>query len=126
MNDPRFEHAIRLFNDGEFFACHDVLEEIWNETLGDERRFYQGLIHAAVSLFHFEGGNLGGARRMYDSTVNYLSPYRPRFLGVDVDGFLESYQRCFAELTRPHTSYPRDLTLNATLIPRIGLHLAIP
>ena len=46
MTDCRYRHAIDLFNEREFFACHDVLEEIWAETLGTEREFYQGLIHA--------------------------------------------------------------------------------
>ena len=119
MTDCRYRHAIDLFNEREFFACHDVLEEIWAETLGTEREFYQGLIHAAVSLFHFEEGNLGGARKMYDSTVRYLSPYRPRCLGVDVDAFLRDYEDCFSELLGPHTGYPDGVVLNPDLIPCI-------
>ena len=87
--------GIRLFNEREFFACHDVLEELWTDTLGPERTFYQGLIHAAVSLFHFEEGNLGGARKMYDSTNRYLSPFAPAFMGLDLAGFLRDYQICF-------------------------------
>ena len=52
--DPRYLKGIELFNQREFFECHDELEEVWTETLGPEREFYQGLIHAAVCLFHFE------------------------------------------------------------------------
>ncbi len=121
MTDRRCQQAIELFNEREFFACHDVLEEIWNETFGAERNFYQGLIHAAVSLFHFEGGNLGGARKMYESTVSYLSPYSPQCQGIDLNAFLNDYETCFSELIAPHPTYPSGVMLNEDLIPRMAL-----
>ena len=64
FSDPRIDEGIRLFNAGEYFACHDVLEDFWSELTCPEKPFFQGLIQAAVALFHFEEGNLGGARRM--------------------------------------------------------------
>ena len=81
---PLYLEGISLFNQREFFACHDALEELWTETLGPEREFYQGLIQAAVALFHFSEGNTGGARRMCESSIRYLELYRPHFLGLDV------------------------------------------
>jgi predicted metal-dependent hydrolase len=119
--DARFRQAIELFNRREFFDCHDVLEELWNETLGPEREFYQGMIHAAVALFHFGEGNLGGARKMYGSAVRYLAPYRPRYFGVDLDRFLTQLQLGFDELLQPHDAYPNGLVLDDTLIPTIEL-----
>lgn len=116
--DPRFDEAIRLFNAREFFACHDVLEEIWSETLED-REFYQGLIHAAVALFHFGEGNFGGARKMAGSTLRYLTPYQPSCRGVDVARLLEDFGACVAELVRPHSAYPTELQLDDSLIPVI-------
>jgi len=117
--DERFPQAIALFNQREFFACHDVLEELWNETLGPEREFYQGFIHAAVALFHFGEGNLGGARKMYGSALRYLSPYGPQFSGVNLETFLSQLQTCFSELARPRDRYPLGLTLDDALIPTI-------
>lgn len=124
--DPRFREAIELFNRREFFACHDVLEELWNETLGDEREFYQGLIHAAVALFHFGEGNLGGARKMYGSALRYLARYSPQYHGVDLDRLTSDMRTCFAELLQPHAAYPHGLTLNEACIPMIELHLDPP
>ena len=49
--DPRFQEAIRLFNAQEWYAAHDVLEEIWHETADPERRCLQGLLQA-VSYTH--------------------------------------------------------------------------
>jgi uncharacterized protein len=117
-SDPRFDEAIELFNAREFFACHDVLEEIWSETL-DGREFYQGLIHAAVALFHFGEGNLGGARKMAVSAARYLEPFRPACRRIDVDRLMADMQACFAELLAPHAEYPTDLMLDEDRIPRL-------
>ena len=45
---PQYVEAIELFNQEEFFECHDVLEELWAETQGGEKKFYQGLIQLAI------------------------------------------------------------------------------
>jgi predicted metal-dependent hydrolase len=118
--DPRLAEGVALFNAREFFACHDVLEEVWSETL-DDREFYQGLIHAAVALFHFGEGNLGGARKMAGSAMRYLQPYRPACRGVNVDRLIDDFQLCFAELLGPHASYPAGLSLDEQRIPVIQM-----
>jgi predicted metal-dependent hydrolase len=125
VRDPRLAEAVDLFNRREFFACHDVLEELWNETLGEERSFYQGLIHAAVALFHFGEGNLGGARRMYSSAVRYLDPYRPRYFGVDVEALLAGLKGCFRELLAARDGYPAGVVLVDQAIPVIELHAEV-
>lgn len=114
--DPRFKQAVQLFNEREFFACHDVLEEIWSETLGNDRTFYQGLIHAAVCLFHFQEGNLGGARRMYHSAVRYLEPFVPRHGEIEVERLLHDLTACCAPLIAA-VQYPDGLQLDETQIP---------
>ena len=77
--------AVWLFNEREYFACHDVLEELWGETLGEDRDFYQGLLHAAVSLFHLSEGNPAGARKMHASSLRYLADYGSWFQGANLD-----------------------------------------
>ncbi len=119
--DDRYLEGIRLFNEREFFACHDVLEDLWGETLGEDREFYQGLIHAAVCLFHFEGGNLGGARKMYESARRYLLPYGDSHKSLDIAALLADLQNCFAELLACTNEYPTGVTLNPDRIPIIQL-----
>jgi predicted metal-dependent hydrolase len=115
-----YVEGVRLFNEGEFFACHDVLEELWTDTIGPEREFYQGLIHAAVALYHFEEGNLGGASKMCRSMVRYLEPFRPHFLGLDVERFLNAMRACFAELLSAR-EWPAGVTLDVARVPRLAL-----
>jgi predicted metal-dependent hydrolase len=117
-----YREGVRLFNEQEFFACHDTLEELWTDTSGPERAFYQGLIQASVALFHFGEGNLGGARKMYESARGYLRPYQPRFQGLDVERFLADLRHCFQDLlAAPAGSYPAHVRLEPQRIPRIEL-----
>lgn len=111
--------ATELFNAREFFACHDVLEEIWSETLSDDRSFYQGLIHAAVALFHFGEGNLGGARKMYGSAVRYLAPFQPSHAGIDVERLVSDLNVCFAELQAARDALAPGLELREELVPLV-------
>jgi len=69
-----------------------------SESHGDERRFYQGLIQAAVGLFHFGNGNLGGAAKLYRSSRDYMRPCGSPFLGLDVDAFWRRMEECFRPL----------------------------
>lgn len=119
--DPRYLEGVRLFNEREFFECHDVLEDLWSDTLGEDREFYQGLIHAAVALFHFETGNFGGARKMYLSACRYLEPNRPRHLGMNLEDFLSALRHCFQELLDAGSVYPADAALDVERIPMIRI-----
>lgn len=61
MADPRFQEAVRRFNAGEWYACHDGFEELWHETQGPMRPVLQGLLQLAVAELHHERGNARGA-----------------------------------------------------------------
>jgi predicted metal-dependent hydrolase len=118
---PQYLDGLRLFNEEEFFEAHDVWEELWSESLGDEKKFLQGLIQASVSLFHFGNENYGGARKLYDSCRQKLDPYRPSFMGLDLDQFLTDYQRCFQELLDHKEKYPTDIHLRDELVPKMTI-----
>ena len=96
--DPRYLAGVLFFNERDFFEAHEVWEDLWAESHGDERRFYQGLIQAAVGLFHFGGGNLGGAIKLYHSSRDYMRPCGSPFLGLDVDAFWRGMEECFHPL----------------------------
>ena len=119
FSDPRIDEGIRLFNEGLFFECHDVLEDFWTEQTCVERPVFQGLIQAAVALFHFEEGNLGGARRMYFSSRANLCGFPAVVGGMDLQGLLTQMDACFAELCEPHTSYPFHIRFDPAKRPRI-------
>jgi len=112
--------GIRLFNECEFFEAHDVWEELWSDHRGDSRKFFQGLIQAAVALYHFGNGNVRGARKLYHSSRAYLQPYSPRHRGLDVQKFTADMDACFAELIASVDEQPA-VEINPELIPEIEL-----
>lgn len=102
--DPRYLAGIEFFNEQDYFEAHEAWEDLWAESHGDERRFYQGLIQAAVGLFHFSGGNLGGAIKLYRSSFDYMKNCGSPFLGLDLTDFWRQMAHCFEPLL--NTSNP--------------------
>jgi predicted metal-dependent hydrolase len=84
----QYEAGIAEFNSGEFFECHDTLEQLWMETRGERRRYLQGLIHTAVGIFHAGRGNFKGADSQLGLGIEKLNDYAPHYLGVDVEALL--------------------------------------
>ena len=84
----RFQEGIALFNRGQFFDCHEALEEVWLQSYGDRKKFLQGLIQVAVALHHLRNGNLAGARRLLAAAVEKLSGPVPDSETIDVDALL--------------------------------------
>jgi uncharacterized protein len=118
--DPRYLAGILFFNARDFFEAHEVWEGLWMESAGPERRFYQGLIQAAVGLFHFSGGNLRGARKLYGTSRAYMEGLSSPYLGLDIKAFWQQMALCFAPLLE--TPDPdRHLRPDEALIPVIQL-----
>lgn len=118
----KYLEGIRLFNEEEFFDCHDVLEELWGEIIGEEKHFYQGLIQAAVALFHFGNENLGGARKLYESSTKLLSSYPDQYMGMELKEFLDAMTHCFQELLAATDRYPEGVYLRDEWVPQIQFH----
>src|ERR1700722_1339799 len=96
--DPRYLGGVLFFNARDFFEAHEVWEALWMDSHGDERRFYQGLIQAAVALFHFSGGNLRGALKLYRTSQEYMRPCGSPYLGLDATAFWRQMTLCFEPL----------------------------
>ncbi len=96
--DPRYLAGVLFFNDQDYFTAHEVWEDLWAEAHDLERKFYQGLIQAAVGLCHFTNGNVRGAVKLYHSSRAYMAGCGAPFLGLDVADFWEQMSRCFAGL----------------------------
>jgi len=117
----KYLEGLRLFNEEEFFECHDVLEELWTEAPGDEKKFLQSLIQAAVALFHFGNENLGGARKLYESMRRNLEPYGDEYWGIDLAKFRSDMKHCFQELLEAGNVYPTGVQLIDERVPKIVL-----
>jgi hypothetical protein len=85
--------AIRQFNTGEWFECHETLEELWVGEEGEAREFYQGVLQVAVALHHWRNGNFGGAISLLKGGVAYLSRVSAVCQWVDVAAFIADAER---------------------------------
>ncbi len=71
----KLTQALTLFQNGEFFECHEVLEDLWQPLPpGDEKTFYQGIIQVAVGRYHLKNGNMVGARNKLKAGLEKLRP----------------------------------------------------
>ena len=118
--DYRYLGGIWFFNERDFFQAHEVWESLWLECAGTERRFYQGLIQAAVALYHFGNGNLRGALKLYGTAQAYMNAYPSPFLGLDRESFWQAMSACFAALLEDPNP-DRYLRPDEQKIPRIEL-----
>jgi predicted metal-dependent hydrolase len=75
--------GIELFNAREFYECHEVLEDVWRPSQGEERFFLQALIHFAVGFYHHQQGNRIGAELQLRKALRKLAGYLPEFQGVN-------------------------------------------
>ena len=113
--------GLRLFNAEDFFESHEVLEDLWTDTHDERRKFYQGLIQAAVALLQFGNGNLGGAKKVYLTSRKYLEAYSPEYSGLNVSRFLDDMAHCFQELIDNQEQYPAGIELQDERIPKISI-----
>lgn len=70
-----YHRGLELFNQGEFFDAHEVLEDVWRAAPQEEKLFLQGLIQVAVGLHHYSKGNLHGARSLLRRANTNLTAY---------------------------------------------------
>jgi predicted metal-dependent hydrolase len=119
--DPRYLAGILFFNQRAFFEAHEVWEDLWADTPGPERRFFQGLIQAAVGLYHYSNGNLRGARKLYETSQAYMKPFGPLHRGLNVADFWERMHRCFQDVL-VEEDLSRNLRPQADSIPVIAIN----
>jgi predicted metal-dependent hydrolase len=115
----QYREGLRLFNEEDFFECHEVFEELWSESQGDDKKYLQGMIQAAVALFHFGNENFGGAKKLYNSAHQKLTPLGSPYMGIDLTRFLGDFEACFHELITNTEAYPTTVALQDELVPRI-------
>ncbi|MBX9686029.1 MAG: DUF309 domain-containing protein [Candidatus Obscuribacterales bacterium] len=88
----RFMEGIALFNQREFFECHEVLEEVWKQQNGADKQVTQGIIQIAVAYYHYLRANRNGALKLLQKGLSRLQPYGPEFCGLLLGDFISAVQ----------------------------------
>lgn len=102
-----FWQGVQEFNQGEYYACHDTLEELWMEATEPNKSFYQGILQLSVSLYHLHNENLRGAAILLGESIKRLENYEPSYEGIDVDSLLadSAEMLSFLQQTDPETIF---------------------
>jgi len=90
-----YELFFDLFNKGEYFEAHDVLEHLWLGCRDSNALFYKGLIQIAGGFVHLrkqflrpghpkDGKRLAPACRLLALGSSNLHGFEPRHMGLDV------------------------------------------
>jgi len=82
--------GIELFNRGEFFEAHEVLEDVWRTAPTEHKRFLQGLVQLAVAFHHHSTGNLTGMRSVLERGMNNLAGHTNDFYGLNLKPLIPS------------------------------------
>jgi len=90
--------GIEEFNRGEFYECHEYLEEAWMQESGRVRYLYQGILQVGVGFYHLQNGNWRGATGLLRNGTVRLKEFEPATLGVDVAKLVRESERCLREL----------------------------
>ncbi|MFC0270945.1 DUF309 domain-containing protein [Metabacillus herbersteinensis] len=109
------------FNEGDYYTCHDLLEEIWMTDKANH--FLKGLLQLSVSIYHYEYGNIKGAKLMMNAGHRYIQNYRPHYWGLNlekVNGFMEE---CLTIIPHHLDSVPYELVANLPKLPTLLLYL---
>jgi|SRR5580698_4368128 predicted metal-dependent hydrolase len=86
-----FDRGIDLFNNGQFFAAHEVLEDLWRGVSAGQplRLQMQGMVQLAVAFHHVSTGNMVGARSVLERAARNLDGADASFPGLDIDRLRE-------------------------------------
>ena len=84
--DARLREGIRLFNEQQFFECHEILEPYYQETEAPNKPFLEGLIQLAAAFrLYREFGEIKGPVRMVHQALVRFENYQPSFLEICVN-----------------------------------------
>jgi hypothetical protein len=91
-------HGLELFNRGEYFEAHEILEAAWNEDDTPGRELYRAILQVAVAYLQIERGNYNGALKMFLRLRQWIDPLPERCRGVEVGRLRDDARQVYAEL----------------------------
>jgi predicted metal-dependent hydrolase len=82
--DAHVIEGLKLYNAGDYFECHEVLENAWRAEHGPIRELYRGILQVAVGYYHIQRGNYVGALKMFKRCRRWLAPFPDSCQGIDL------------------------------------------
>lgn len=83
--ETALDNAIFLFNIERFWKSHEVLEGIWKESSGVEKRVLNGLILIDAAFVHYQKNELGIFISILKRSLEKLQESKGLFYNVNLD-----------------------------------------
>ncbi|AIE61185.1 DUF309 domain-containing protein [Bacillus methanolicus] len=109
------------FNEGDYYTCHDLIEEMWMTDKGN--LFLKGLLQMSVAIYHYEYGNVKGARLMMKAAHNYLQKYRPFYWGLNLEEVNDFIEQCLLIIPEEIDKVPYNKISSLSKLPNLYLYL---
>ncbi len=130
--------AIEQFNQREYFECHETLEAMWHIERDLARAFsrtaeasqhtkesvycddlYKGILQVGVGCYHLLRNNYHGATVKLQTGADYLEPFVPRCMGVEVGQLIADARRLREAVVALGPDRLRDVDLSLLPIVRV-------
>jgi predicted metal-dependent hydrolase len=93
------KEGIALFNQGEYYKCHDALETAWMQDQSSARELYRGILQVGIAYYQIQRGNYRGAVKMLLRLHQWLDPLPAVCRGVNVARLRENAAEVQALIT---------------------------
>lgn len=97
---PRLLEGLKLFNQGDYFECHEVIEDAWNEEKAPVRMMYQGILQIGVACYHVKNKNWRGAMKLLERGMPKAKRFAPACMGINIAKLLDDAEVIRQELIR--------------------------
>lgn len=91
--------GLELFNRGEYFEAHELLETAWNQEGAPGKELYRAILQVAVAYLQIERCNYNGAVKMFWRMRQWIDPLPDECRGVDIARLRQDAQNAYAALT---------------------------
>lgn len=111
MSSSLFFRGVQEFNHGHFFEAHELWEELWSESVGEEKRFYQGLVQIAAGYHKLSLAQYSGARKLLERGQQLLAEFPLTYARIDLGFLLGTVQATLYSLGKNQEKTPLQVPL---------------
>ncbi len=97
---PLLLEGLRLFNQGQYYQCHELIEDAWVAEKAPVRVLYQGILQIGVACYHVQNKNWRGAIKVLERGVPKVGRFAPTCMGINITKLLQEAEAVRQELLR--------------------------
>jgi predicted metal-dependent hydrolase len=94
------QRGVDAFNNGDYYAQHDLFEEQWVNTTSPVRDLYRAILQVGIAYYQIERGNHRGALKMLQRSVQWLTILPDICQTIDIAQLRQDSYAVRAELER--------------------------